>query len=387
MKSSQEPARLERLLFLGKRFYTNKDALTERFGRIYQLPLEWSRHIGDLRCWLVDYHTGKTVHASDGRLRITSTPVVSWASLKFLLSACWSFRPDVVVVSGDCYLGLVGWCIARICGAKLVFDVYDKYDDFGGYMRPLGLDLFGFLRRQANLRLFASRALAVSYAGEVPEERDILVPNGVDAGQFRPLDCGAVRRELELPPHVRIVGYFGGMEPDRGVSDLVAAVERLQGGREEIRLLICGKRHPATALEHDWIIYRGMVPHRSMPLYINACDVVAIPYRRSSFMDMGASCKTAEYLMCGVPVMSSRTPNFVDNYPKQAAELMDCLFECGDIADLERALCFQFDHGIKATVPVEIAWNRVARDALEAICKAVRMAPSMRPGPGLSEAP
>ena len=380
MKLTQESMQLERLVFLGKRFYTNKDALTERFGRIYQLPLEWSKRIGEVRCWLVDYHTRETVHVIDDALVIASTPVLSWGALKQLLYTCWGFRPNVVVASGDCYLGLLGWVIARICGAKLVFDIYDKYDDFGAYIRPLGFDTFGFLRHHTDLRLFASRALADSYCGELPEECDILVPNGVDDEQFRPLDAKAARSELDLPPRARIVGYFGGMEPDRGVSDLVAAVGRLQGERENIQLLICGKQHPATNLDHDWIIYRGMVPHVSMPLYINACDVVAVPYRRSSFMDMGASCKIVEYLMCGVPVVSSRTPNFVDNYPRQAVELMDCLFECGNVDDLERALCFQLDHGIVATTPHEIAWKRVAHDTLDAICKAIRMTPSVEHG-------
>jgi hypothetical protein len=32
-----------RILFLGKRYYTRRDALCERFGRIYQLPLQWHR--------------------------------------------------------------------------------------------------------------------------------------------------------------------------------------------------------------------------------------------------------------------------------------------------------------------------------------------------------
>ena len=37
------PAGIGNILFLGKRFYTNKDALQERFGRIFHLPMEWAR--------------------------------------------------------------------------------------------------------------------------------------------------------------------------------------------------------------------------------------------------------------------------------------------------------------------------------------------------------
>ena len=30
------------VLFIGKRYYTNRDALAERYGRIYQLPWNWA---------------------------------------------------------------------------------------------------------------------------------------------------------------------------------------------------------------------------------------------------------------------------------------------------------------------------------------------------------
>ena len=40
--SDLAPSDQGRILFLGKRFFTNKDALLERFGRVYQLPSIWA---------------------------------------------------------------------------------------------------------------------------------------------------------------------------------------------------------------------------------------------------------------------------------------------------------------------------------------------------------
>jgi len=48
------------VLFIGKRFYTNRDALTERYGRIYQLPHLWAEDGVSTRLWLVDYKTRET---------------------------------------------------------------------------------------------------------------------------------------------------------------------------------------------------------------------------------------------------------------------------------------------------------------------------------------
>ena len=41
-----------RVLFIGKRFYTNRDAYTERFGMIYQLPFWWAKAGHEVDLWL-----------------------------------------------------------------------------------------------------------------------------------------------------------------------------------------------------------------------------------------------------------------------------------------------------------------------------------------------
>ena len=148
------------ILFIGKRFNTNRDALLEKFGRNYQFPLHLAE-LHNVALWLVDYHTKTTIQSIDGSLRITSTPVKNLAVFKqYLLGAYKSTQPiDMVIASGDCYIALMAQRIAKKLKAKFVFDVYDKYDEFGGYVRPLGFDLFGYLLKKADMRLFASHAL------------------------------------------------------------------------------------------------------------------------------------------------------------------------------------------------------------------------------------
>jgi glycosyltransferase involved in cell wall biosynthesis len=364
--TSKHGAAAQRILFLGKRFYTNKDAWTERFGRVFRLPSEWARSGADVLLWLVDYHTRQPLDVREGGLSVASTPVLGLAMVKTMVRAI-RFRPAVIVASGDCYIGFLGWLLARCMRARFVFDIYDKYDEFAGYHRPLGLDLFGFLRRRADLRFYPSRSLAQLYRAESGGRGDEIVTNGVDDRLFRPLPMAECRQRLGLDPGIHLVGYFGGMEPDRGVADLIAAIQLLRKEREDVRLLVCGKEHISTPLSHDWIIYRGMVSHPEMPLYLNASDVLAIPYRLSAFMDMGASCKIAEYLMCERPIVSTRTPNFVVNFPLQAQELGPRLCAAEDIPGLAKAINLQLHTPKLLTVPVEMVWSKIAASALDAI--------------------
>jgi glycosyltransferase involved in cell wall biosynthesis len=340
--------------------------------RIFHLPFEWHRSGHDLRLWLIDYHGRRVERRQIDGLPVVSTPVRGLSPWTNLVGTIARDRPHIVVASGDCYIGLLGWLVARLSGARFVFDIYDKYDEFEGYVRPLGLDLFGFLQRRADLRLFASHALAKHLGREGGSENAVVVPNGVDGERFRPMDLAQCRSQLGLEEGASIVGYFGAMEPDRGVEDLVEAVQQLRDRGLGVGLLVCGRLNPATPLDRDWISYRGMVPHDQMPLYLNAVDVLAVPYRLSPIMDMGASCKIAEYLACGRPVASTSTPNLQANFPLQAEQLGEAICRPCDPSDLARALDFQLGHQLVASRPQGNFWPSIAAEALVAVAGPAR---------------
>mgnify|MGYP001548492318 CR=1 FL=1 len=67
-----------RVLFIGKRFYTNRDAYKERFGRIYQLPFWWAKAGHEVDFWLIDYHGRDVGTTKDGALTVETTPVLRW---------------------------------------------------------------------------------------------------------------------------------------------------------------------------------------------------------------------------------------------------------------------------------------------------------------------
>ena len=346
-----------RLLFIGKRFNTNRDALLEKFGRNYQFPLHLAqRH--SVTLWLVDYHSKTTIQCSEGPLTITSTPVKNLAVFKhYLLGTYKNAQPiDIVIASGDCYIALMAQRIAKKLQAKFIFDVYDKYDEFGGYIKPLGFDLFGHLLKTADMRLFASHTLLHSLG---QPEHDAILSNGLDANHFRPIDKAKARHKLQLPADATYVGYFGSMEPDRGVQDLIAAVQILREQGQRIELLLGGKAHNSLQLDQPGIRYLGNVPFADVPYALAASDVLAIPYRRSPFMDAGASNKIAEAMACQRPIVATRSPNLTANFPQQAQELEPYLAESSQPSSLATVLAQQLLDRKLVAAPQNIYWSGI----------------------------
>lgn len=352
-----------RILIVGKRHYTHKDALKERFGRIYRLPLAWSRTGCDVRLELVDYRSASPLNGEGAEFAAVSRGALHPLSWRGIAQRGRAFRPEVVVASGDCFVGLAAYRLARHLGARFVFDIYDDYRSFAGYRLFAGWDAYGYLVRRADTCWFASRRLLNATKGA----NGVHVPNGVDPTLFRPIDPAACRAMLGLPRDARIVGYFGSLEVERGVDDLVEAVARLHATDPSLRLLLAGGSTARTRLAPTFVVDEGNVSHCRIPTLIGACDVVALPYRRGPVIDAASSLKMSEYLFCRRPIVATRTPSLVENFPVQAVELADVLAMPSDPASLAVSLRAQLDHPRIATVPEHATWDRIAALALASL--------------------
>lgn len=345
-----------RISFIGKRFYTNQDALAEGFGRIVQVPLAWHRQGHSLQLLLLDYSGRRGEVAGFDGLQAESIPVKSSAFLRLSASVA-AFQPDLVVASGDCFVGLIAYRISRRASAAFVFDVYDDYRTFAAYRAFLGWDALGFLSRRAVAVTCASSRMAEEVESQGPV---LMMPNGVDETSFAPIPMVEARNRLGLAQEGELAGYFGTITPTHGIGILIQAVEKLRDEGRDLQLLLCGRQDPAVSIEREAVVYRGMVDHASIPLYLNACNVLALPYLHSQFLDHASSCKVAEYLFCGRPVVATDTPNFVQNFPDQARSLGDLVVSPGDPEALAQALRRQLDEPLILQPPLDMTWDRIA---------------------------
>ncbi|MBC7260456.1 MAG: glycosyltransferase, partial [Chloroflexi bacterium] len=86
-----------------------------------------------------------------------------------------------------------------------------------------------------------------------------VIPCGVDLELFVPMPKEMARQQLGLPQDKKLVLFAGILRPEKRLDVIQAAVEEL-------------RRHDDRV---DLIIATGQ-PHERMPLYMNACDVLAL---------------------------------------------------------------------------------------------------------------
>lgn len=346
------------ILFIGKRFYTNRDAYTEKFGRIYQLPYHWSKEV-PTSLWLIDYHSREKIQDKHDHLNIISTPIVSFIFISIIFKIILTQRPTTIVASGDCYIGLFSYLLAKICGSKFVFDIYDKYDAFSGY-RNLGFkNLYNYLLKNADICLFASKKLKEN--SENICKKTILVLNGIDTKHFYPRDKNHSRLHFNLDKDKIYVGYFGSMEIERGIDDLIDAVKLLHQKNKKIYILLAGKKRKNLNLQHEFIHYLGNIPFKYVPIAMACCDILTLPYRNSAFLDNASSCKIGEYIAMDIPISMTNANSLIHNIHLDSA-IKDSLANHSDFYALAHNIKINLNIREKNPQLKYKSWNEISKN-------------------------
>lgn len=147
---------------LCKRYYTNKDLLNDRFGRLYHLPVQLARLGAEGSVTAIDYRNPKpeSISAAGVTFRTApATPARLPGLIPKLYRAIRATRPDILIASGDSHVGYIGLRIARRLGVRFVFDVYDYYPAFPGNRIPGMKAMFRATVGNANRVLCASEPL------------------------------------------------------------------------------------------------------------------------------------------------------------------------------------------------------------------------------------
>lgn len=138
----------------------------------------------------------------------------------------------------------------------------------------------------------------------VPEEKIVVVPNGVDPKVFRPAPDAATKRALRLhlglPPDDFLCLFVGGDWERKGVRDAIAAV----AGLPETTLVVLGRgdhaRMQAQAAllgASRQVVFPG--PTIAPQDFYAACDVFVFPSRYEAF-----SLVTLEAAASGLPIIA-----------------------------------------------------------------------------------
>ena len=294
-----------RIYLICKRYYTNKDLIKERFGRLYHLPKEWVANGAEIWVNAIDYRDKISNELTIDGVHFQTTPARLPQVLALPYSIyrhCLRIKPDILVASGDSHIGFMGLLIAKKLRIPFVFDVYDYYPVFKGNCIPGMKFMFRCAVKKARLVLCSSEPLLNRLA--CLNANRMLVENGVDAALFSPMEMSEARKVLQLEQESIFVGYFGSINAARGPL-LIEACRMLRKDFPSLHLLLAG-RIDDVDLKEPWIRYLGDLPQAEIPALINACNVVTIPYADTPFNRMCGACKIAEYLACGKPIVATR---------------------------------------------------------------------------------
>lgn len=235
-----------------------------------------------------------------------------------------SRRAALVHASSFYVAGLAGITAARRLGVPFLYEMrgleelmkVSRDPSFAGSGREAFLrELETGLATRADAALLITRALRDEMVDRgVPEDRAVVVPNGVHSHLFRPVERD---RELEAELGLRdrtVIGYVGGLVDYEGVDLLLEAVARLRTRREDdFRVLVVGdgpyeQRVREVCVEaglQDVVLLTGRVPHAEVSRYLSLVDVAPFPRKPLPVCEMISPIKPLESMAMGKAVLAS----------------------------------------------------------------------------------
>lgn len=210
-------------------------------------------------------------------------------------------RPDVILApSPPLSIGVSAWIIARLRGARYIYNVQEIYPD-------IAINLGAVKNRTMIAALYRLERFVYRGAAAVtviaPRMRERLIGKGVDPGQVHVIPNFV---DLDrLPPSPRhnefsarhglderlVVTYAGNMGPAQGLDSVIEAA-KLIGARLPVRFVLIGegslRAHLtalASALPHRNVIVLPYQPNRLMPQVYGGCDVSLVPQAAATGSD------------------------------------------------------------------------------------------------------
>lgn len=223
---------------------------------------------------------------------------------------------------------LIGWLLARMHGAGLVFDYQgsltrEMLDH--QFIRPANpiLHVFSWLEKLANRladRILTSsenaRNTLIAESG-LPADRVVAVTDGVDLARFRPRQPDdasgllVLRHRLGIPPNRLVIGYLGLLAPYQGTDDLLRAAQLVLQQNPGAHFLVMGFPNEAayrdaasTAGLAGHMHYTGRVPYADAPEMLRVLDIAVAPKRSES----EGNGKVLNYMAAGLPVVAYDGP-------------------------------------------------------------------------------
>ncbi len=189
-----------------------------------------------------------------------------------------------------------------------------------------------------------------------------------DVRRRRSQQCVAIPHGLEvteralLPPRQPTVGFFGRLEPYKGLEVLARAMPRVWRIRPDVQLKVAGTGEAELPLNDSRVHReRRYIPERDVARFFATSSLVVLPYTQASQTGVGSRA-----VGFGVPVIASR----VGGLPELTLD-DSYVFPPGDDAALATAIVSHIEDGadirdrVLGQVAAPRSWDMVGKRTLE----------------------
>ncbi len=187
----------------------------------------------------------------------------------------WEFAP----------LGVVAVLCLRLAGGTVVQTTHNTFE------RGRPLDRTHRLLARLTARTIVHTKADLERVPSQANGRVVVIPHGEYGGLARAggmADRDAARASLGIAPDTPITLLFGQLRPDKGLGDLLTALQRiprlqlLVGGQEEGALAAAAAQLNSPALAGRVTVREGYLDMREAAQLFAATDTVALPYAIAS---------------------------------------------------------------------------------------------------------
>jgi len=244
-----------------------------------------------------------------GILRFTY-PFTMFIGLLFKIPGLLRFRPDCLLLSWAYPDAVAGVAIGRLLNIPTIIKVHGS--DINMHAQyPARARQIKWAIRHSKAVITVSKDLADKLLDlDIPEEKIKVIYNGLNHEIFQPTDKILERAQLELASERKIILFIGNLKHAKGCVDLLEAwINLLEGIENSPDLYFIGSG-PAEKQMKELIEQAGLeckarllgvMDHKCIAKWINACDVVALPSHNEGVPNV-----LLESMACGVPVVATR---------------------------------------------------------------------------------
>lgn len=355
-----------KIVFICKRYYTGKDVIRHRFGRLHEFPVQLAQLGHQVTVICLDYRNDDP---QKNTTEAFGSGSVSWfvccARHLFNLEFFSIYRsikievPDVIIGASDIPCLWLARTLAWRFGVAYAVDLYDNYESFGQARIPGFRHVLKHCIKNAHTVIAVSAVLKDKVQNDyLPSGSVVVMSNGISKSSFFAGEPETVRHALGLPTGSRLIGTAGNLTKMKGLDTVYDAWGIIEGLSDNVYLVLAGHvdaRLPIPSSAR--VIYLGEIAEEQVSQLFRALDVGIIPAHDSEFGRYCFPQKLYEMVACKLPVVAAKVGAIADTLQMHP----EMLFLPGDTDSLVSTILFQLENRLLANIEL-MEWGGLIKN-------------------------